>query len=319
MLIPGNKINVFDMDKKRVQGSWFTGKMNTQELDFDPLVTGYAFLVWTKLPFWVEKTYANFADMTQKNFLSFDGLQNIELQTAQYAHTFNANNYEYATSIQKQNTNFTLKHQEFSGNPIKNMYQFWVTGIRDPETDIAVYPRAFGCTYGAKNHTGELMYIVTRPDANNVERNNIEFAAFYTAVMPTTLPIGHYNYQQGTHESPQIDIQFVGDLHLGPEVDNYAAQLLSGKAEGKASLYPILTTADFNPDLQEIQKLNLKDEKLSTWAPGHTAGMSGWENRNDGVLNIPLAGTELLAPAQPGGPNNAAAGGSAFGSNSSTS
>lgn len=124
MLIPGKQINIFDMDKTRVQGSWFTGKMNTQKLDFDPLVTGYSFIIWTKLPFWVEKTYTNFADMTQKNFKAFDGLTNIELQTAQYAHTFNGNNYEYAATISKQNTNFMIKHQEFSGNPIKNMYQF---------------------------------------------------------------------------------------------------------------------------------------------------------------------------------------------------
>ena len=249
MLIPGSNINAFKKDKATVQGSWFTGKMNTQTLDFDPLVTGYAFIVWTKLPFWVDKTYQNFADMTQKNFKSFEGLSNIELQTAQYAHTFNANNYEYATTIQKQNTNFTLKHQEFSGNPIKNMYQFWVTGIRDPETDIAVYPRAFGCTYGAKNHTGELMYIVTRPDANNVEDHNVEFAAYYTAVMPTSVPIQHFNYQQGSHDSPEIEINFVGDLHIGPEVDNYAQEILMNTDDINviAKPYPILTTRDFNP------------------------------------------------------------------------
>mgnify|MGYP007106421059 CR=1 FL=1 len=294
MLIPGKNINVFDMDKKRVQGSWFTGKMNTQALDFDPLVTGYAFIVWTKLPFWVEKTYQNFADMTQKNFKSFDGLSNIDLQTAQYQHTFNANSYEYATTIQKNNTNFTIKHQEFSGNPIKNMYQFWVTGIRDPETDIAVYPRAFGCTYGAKNHTGELLYIVTRPDANNVEMNNIEFAAYYTAVMPTTVPISHFIYNQGDHNSPEIDINFVGDLHLGPEVDNYAAAVLKDDDTTSgiyAKPYPILTTADFDPQNNGIYEGAEGGGTLANFSTG------GWNKENNGI-SIDLAGTESLAPAQ---------------------
>jgi hypothetical protein len=295
MLIPGKNINVFDMDQKRVQGSWFTGKMNTQTLDFDPLVTGYAFIIWTKLPFWVEKTYENFADMTQKNFKSFDGLANMDLQTAQYTHTFNGNAYEYATSIQKANTNFSLKHQEFSGNPIKNMYQFWITGIRDPETDIAVYPRAFGCTYGAKNHTGELLYIVTRPDANNVTMNNIEFAAYYTAVMPTSLPLGHFNYSQGTHDSPEIDINFVGDLHLGPEVDNYAYNVLSdadntGNNTIYAKPYPILTVADFDPQNNGVYS-DASEKNLATFATG------GWDKENAGI-SIDLSGTELLAPAQ---------------------
>ena len=274
MLIPGSKVNVFKKDKATVQGSWFTGKMNTQTLDFDPLVTGYAFLIWTKLPFWVEKTYPNFADMTQKNFKEFQGLSNIELQTAQYSHTFNANNYEYATTIQKQNTNFTLKHQEFSGNPIKNMYQFWVTGIRDPETDIAVYPRAFGCTYGAKNHTGECIYIVTRPDANNVEDHNVEFAAYYTAVMPTSVPIGHFNYQQGSHESVEIEINFVGDLHIGPEVDNFAQDILADADNINilAKPYPILTTRDFNPADSKYEEIlgagnnvSLKNNPTGNW------------------------------------------------------
>ena len=284
MLLPGKQINIFDLGKQRVQGSWFTGKMNTQKLDFDPLITGYAFIVWTKLPFWVEATYENFADMTQKNFKSFDGLANMELQTAQYTHTFNANNYEYATSLQKQNTNFTIKHQEFSGNPIKNMYQFWITGIRDPETDIAVYPRAFGCTYGAKNHTGELLYIVTRPDANNVMNNNIEFAAYYTAVMPTTLPIQHFAYNQGDHNSPEIDINFVGDLHLGPEIDNYAAAVLqcTDDVEVCAKPYPILTTADFDPKNPEYRNDlgKSKDSNLNN----SITGTGIWEDmKPDGI------------------------------------
>lgn len=291
MLIPGKQINIFDMNASRVQGNWFTGKMNTQKLDFDPLVTGYAFIIWTKLPFWVEKTYTNFADMTQKNFKSFDGLSNMELQTAQYLHTFNANAYEYATSIQKQNTNFTIKHQEFSGNPIKNMYQFWITGVRDPETDIAVYPRAFGCTYGAKNHTGELLYIVTRPDANNVERNNIEFAAYYTAVMPTTVPIQHFAYNQGDHNSPEIDINFVGDLHLGPEVDNYAADVLLGNIQTTSSPYPILTTADFNPNINDSNNSVSNTDTLKSRATG------GWENITTGGLNIDIGEEDMRAPA----------------------
>ena len=251
MLIPGQKINAFSHASTGscTEGSWFTGKMNTQVLDFDPLVTGYAFFVWTKLPFWIESTYSNFKHMTQKNFKAFEGIQDIELQTAQYTHTFNANAYEYATTIQKGNTNFTIRHQEFSGNPIKNMYQFWVTGIRDPETDIALYPRAFNCEYGAKNHTGELLYIVTRPDANNVTHHNIEFAAYYTAVMPLKVPIGHFGFNQGDHNSPEIDINFVGDFHVGPEVDDFAAEVLNGqnKESGIVSPYAFITSALFSP------------------------------------------------------------------------
>lgn len=251
MLIPGSKINAFTSADACKQGSWFTGKMNTQKLDFDPLVTGYAFIIWTKIPFWVNASFPNFREFTQKNFKAFEGLSDIELQTGQYNHTFNANAYEYATTIQKGNTQFSIRHQEFSGNPVKNMYQFWVTGIRDPETDIAVYPRAFNCEYGAKNHTGELLYIVTRPDANNVTAHNTEFAAYYTAVMPLKVPIGHMSYTQGDHNSPEIDINFVGDLHIGPEVDDFAQQVMSGESSIDGfqivTPYQFITSALFKP------------------------------------------------------------------------
>lgn len=254
MLIPGKNINAFKKEGVASQGNWFTGKMNTQNLNFDPLVTGYAFIVWTKLPFWVEGTYPDFAHMTQKNFKAFEGLSDIELQTQQYAHTFNGNIYEYATSITKGNTNFSLRHQEFSGNPIKNYYQYWVTGIRDVETDVALYPRAFNCEYAAKNHTGELLYIMTRPDANNVKNHNIEFAAYYTAVMPLRVPISHLNYTQGEHNSQEIEINFVGDLHIGPEVDDFAYDVLSGTTQTVGSNkfkivkpYHFLTSACFSP------------------------------------------------------------------------
>ena len=222
MLVPSNSINVFD-DSRANSSNWFNGRMNTHHLDFDPLVTGYAFIFWLHVPNWVTAKYPGFKNFTQKNFKAFEGLSDIELQTNQYIHTFNGNQYEVANTIQKANTNFSLQHQEFSGNPVKNMYQYWVSGIRDPETDIAPYAAMAGVDYMAKNHTGELLYVVTRPDANNFGKRIVEFSCYYTAVMPLNIPLQHYNYAQGTHDSPTIDIRFVGDMHIGKEVDDLAA------------------------------------------------------------------------------------------------
>lgn len=221
MLTVGNNIRVYNSADAEGK-SFFTGGMNTQTLDFDPLVTGYAFIKWIKIPAWIRDMCPGFAAMTEKNFKSFEGIDDIELQVGEYEQSFNNNQYPFATTISKNNTDFTLKHQEFSGNPIKNMYQYWITGIRDPRTDIATYPALFGCEYAAKNHTGELIYIMTRPDVNNVDHHNIEFAAYYTNVFPTKIPLAHLNYTQGTHDSPEIDISFRGTMHLGPKIDEFA-------------------------------------------------------------------------------------------------
>ena len=226
-LFSSNSVTYFDPTHAK-DSSFFTGSMNTKSLNFDPYVGGYAFIIWTKVPFWVKDAYPDFEMMTQKNFKSFDGISDIELESEDYTHTFNGNGYPTATNITKGNTDFTLRHQEFSGNPIRKMYQFWVSGIRDPRTGIATYPKIYGCDYGAKNHTGELLYIVTRPDANNVENgfNNIEFAAYYTDVFPTKIPLSHLNYSQGDHSLAEIDINFKGTMNISPKVEAYAQEKL---------------------------------------------------------------------------------------------
>lgn len=224
-LLTSDKLRVFDSTLATSE-SFFTGGLNLQKLEFDPLVTGTAFIIWTKLPTWVTNTFKGFKAMTQKNFKGLDGLSDIELQTGAYEYGFANNEYHAATTITKQNTDITLRHQEYSGNPIKNAYQFWVSGIRDPETGIATYPARFGLDYAAKNHTGSLLYIVTRPDANNVNKKNIEFAAYWTNVFPTKLPIGHYNYSQGDANLVEIEMPLKGNLHIGPKVDDFAYEQL---------------------------------------------------------------------------------------------
>ena len=70
------------------------------------------------------------------------------------------------------------------------------------------------------------LYIVTRPDANNVSMKNIEFAAYYTNVFPTRIPLGHLNYEMGSHDIQKIEIPFRGNLHISAQVDEYAKTLL---------------------------------------------------------------------------------------------
>ena len=239
MILEGNGIGVYDNDLAKDEG-FYTGHMNLQTLPFDPLITGYAFIIWTKVPKWLEELFPGFKAMTQKNFKSFSGIDDMTLNTASYNFSFNNNEYKVNAAIEKGNTAFSLTHQEFSRSPIKNMYQAWVSGISDPRTGIATYPKQFGMEYAAKNHTGELIYIVTRPDANNVDKKNIEFAAYYTNVMPTKIPLSHFNYDQGTHDAPTITQDFVGNMNISPNVDNYAAEILK-------STYSMVAEGMFDP------------------------------------------------------------------------
>lgn len=244
----GNSVLVFDVDAlTQNSNNFFNGSYNTLTLDFDPLVNGYSFFKWTKIPEWVKMTYAGFAELTEKNFLEGFSLSDIELETAQITHGFNANEYNFASAIKKGNTDFSIKHREFSGSPIRNMYQYWITGIRDPETGIATYPKynfpgGVKFSYGAKNHTGEICYIVTRPDANNVDENNIEFSCYYTAVIPTKIMLSQFAFTHGTHDATEYEQAFKGVFHMGPKVDALAKRLL------KENVYSISEMNEFDPE-----------------------------------------------------------------------
>lgn len=262
MIKPSKKQRVFDNNLAKNK-SFFNGHMNLQVLDFDPFVTGYSFIIWTKVPSWVEAEYPGFRAMTQKNFKGFQGLENMELQTNEYQHTFNGNAYRTASTITKNNTAFQITHQEFSGNAIKNMYQYWVSGIRDPRTGVATYPRIHNMEYAAKNHTGELMYIQTRPDVNNVSKNNIEFAAYYTAVMPTIIHLDHHNYTMDTHDEVQIEQSFAGNLEISAAVSDYAKELLS-------KTYSIVEQGMFDPN----RKSNVAGNSMADFNTGNK-GITG--------------------------------------------
>lgn len=231
MLFPNsNTIRVYDTSVA-TNANFFTGGLDFNTLEnYDPLVSGYAFIIWLNIPSWVDQACNGaFKQFTQKNFKGFSGISDIELQTQNFQYGFAGNEYNVPAGITKGNTEFTLKHQEYSGSPVKNMYQAWISGIADPETGIATYPRLYNCDYSMKNHTGTLLYITTRPDANNVgdnAGNNIEFAALYTNAFPTKIPLGHFEYNDGDHSLAEIDVNFKGNLHIGPKVDALAKEKL---------------------------------------------------------------------------------------------
>jgi len=222
---------------KGANSTFFTGVDDLIKLNQDPIVTGYSYIVWLKLPSWFEKDpdLKYFKTMTEKNFRSFQGITEITMNTQTHQTGFGGAEFDVVTGITKGNTDFTLAHKEYSGMPVRKMYQKWVSYIRDPRTGIAIYPKLFNVDYGARNHTGQLLYIMVRPDANNTAKNIVEFAAFYSNVFPTSIPIGELNFELGTQDSPIMTIPFKGFVELGPDVEIYAQKILKERFDSVAT------------------------------------------------------------------------------------
>lgn len=213
--------------------TFFTGTDDLFNMNFDPYVNGYAFIYWVQLPAWFNQDpdLKYFKDMTQKNFMGFQGLGSVDLQTVQQISGFAGNEYDVVSGVNKNNSEFSLTHKEYSGGVMRKLYSKWLYLIRDPRTGVALYPKLFNCEYGARNHTGQLLYIAVRPDATNTKSKDgtVEFAAYYTNVFPKNIPLDIYNYTAGSQESPTIDINFSGNIELGPSVEAFAQKILNEK------------------------------------------------------------------------------------------
>jgi hypothetical protein len=213
-----------------LEANFFNGFTNHGSSTYDPYVSGFAFIKWLKLPVWVDGnksplTPHNLASLSQKNFKKFSGLANIEMETGGITAGFTANELHYAKGIGQKPTEFTLTYQEHSGSPLTRYYNHWVSGIRDPKSGIATYPKEYRLPYHSSNHTGTLVYVVTRPDADNYagleNKSNLEFACILTHVQPKRINLEHFNFENGAHELFEVEQPFTAYMHIGQTVETY--------------------------------------------------------------------------------------------------
>ena len=226
-------------DTVKSDTNFFNGAQQTlTEISYDPLLTGYAFIKWVGIPKWVEDNIEpNFKALTEKNFRSFSGLDDMTMETIGMQAGFSKNETHYATALSNKPMEFTLKHKEFSGSPVTKAYNGWVSGIRDPRTNTATYPVKFNVPYAAKNHTGALLYVMTKPSIGDTKDNIIEFACYITNVMPKKIILGAYNFESGSHDNPEVEQTFTGVFHFGAKVEAFAQKQL-------ASIYSIVDEDD---------------------------------------------------------------------------
>lgn len=206
----------------------YNGAFNSASQEFDPYVSGYGYIFWLKYPEWVKAEYSNFKDLSERGMKDFNGLSDSTISAAGVQLGFSATEVNYAGGIQMEQ-GFSITYQVFSGSPLESAFAYWVSGIRDPITNVATYPNyptnPNKGKYGAKYHSGALMYIATRPDALNPESPAIEFASMYTNVIPTKIPLEHFNYSGGSNETKTFSQEFFGKRHIGKPVMDLAAQV----------------------------------------------------------------------------------------------
>jgi hypothetical protein len=224
---------------------FYNGSVNTIDNLYDPFVGGYAFIKWLKLPTWVTSRFENFEGLSERSMKEFSGLSDATISAATVQLGFSPTEVSYAAGI-SMDAGFSLTHQEFSGTPLSSAYSFWVGGIRDPITNVSdywQYANVNAKEYGAQYHSGVLLYVVTRPDArNNVSENVVEFASLYTNVIPTKLPMEHFNYSGGSNDTKTYTQEFFGKRHIGKKVMELGRQVHKTMITDKSTGHIIITS-----------------------------------------------------------------------------
>lgn len=204
---------------------------NMSQYDFQ--VQGYGFFTWVTLPTFCElgnkDLIVRFKNLTEKGMTSFDGIQDMSANTEDVTGGIAGNTFKQMTNMKDEFDSFTIKCYEMVGSPLREAITYWLTGIRDPKSGYATYHGLVDTIdggYTAKNHTGEIIYVVTDPSGSY---NGIEYACLICNIMPTKIPMGHLNITHGEHGLTQMDLEFTGVKYESTYINEKAVEIVKNR------------------------------------------------------------------------------------------
>lgn len=176
--------------------------------------SGYSFLVVIDIPFFMSKLIAANTEMgkvikchthiLEYEFRGLSGLDNITSETGQLTNGINQINIINKVNKQSDGT-FTMNYQEKLGGTINKAHEIFLTGIKDPRTEVKTYHGLIEkqiLDAGYENEIYKLFYIVTDNTLLNLEK-----AVYLASGQITNVPIDIYNVEKGTYEFKEISIE----------------------------------------------------------------------------------------------------------------
>lgn len=184
---------------------------------FNLYESGYSFFVVMSIPkFMSEVTknsseykniIQNYAHILEFENRGLNGIENISVDTGEL--TNGINSVKIINKVNKpSDTTFTATYQEKLGSTITKAHELFLTGIKDPRTQVKTYLGVLAngiAEAGYENEVFSFMYIVCDNTLRNLER-----AIYITAAQPQNAPLDIYNSERGTYEFKEISVEFSG-------------------------------------------------------------------------------------------------------------
>lgn len=215
-------------------------------MQFTPYESGYAVFIVCAIPKFMDMlaTYnANYAKLIDNwrhiieyEFKSFSGLSGITADTMEVGDDLNKINMINKVNMEST-SEFSLTYDEKSGAPLTKFNKLYLTGLKDPRTQVKTY---HGLIHhgvmepGFENEVFTFLFINT----DNTMRN-VEFSALLIAGQINDADISIFGeYTKNDIDKKEVTVKFNAYPIISSKIDNYAQQCLNyivGDGEGKAT------------------------------------------------------------------------------------
>lgn len=203
-------------------------------MQFTPYETGYAVFIICAIPAFMEKLaeyneeyakiIANWKHIIEYEFKSFDGLSGITADTLDIGDDLNRINIINKVNMESTQE-FSLTYDEKSGSPITKFNKLYLTGIKDPRTQVKTY---HGLIHkgimepGFENEVFTFLFINT----DNTMRY-VEFSMLLIAGQINTADLDMYgSYTKGDIAKREVTVKFNAYPIMSSKIDSYAQQCL---------------------------------------------------------------------------------------------
>lgn len=223
-------------------------------VQFNPYESGYACFIICEMPKFIDKlaaldaNYASLVDnwkhIIEYEFKSFDGLDDMSADTIQLGDDLNNINVISKVNMQSA-SEFSLTYDEKSGSPLTKFAKLYLTGIKDPRTQVKSY---HGLVHGGimepgfENEVFTFLYINT----DNTMRE-VEAAYLLIGCQLNSVNTDMYNYSKGDISKKDVTVKFSGYPISCSQVDECAKDMMTFLLSADAGAKQIIVNSnDFN-------------------------------------------------------------------------
>ena len=220
-------------------------------VQFNPYETGYAAFIICQMPKFIDvlakynsdynKLIKNWAHIVEYEFKSFDGLEDLSADTIQLGDDLNSINVINKVNMQSA-SEFSLTYDEKSGSPLTKFARLYLTGIKDPRTQVKTYHGLIHNNIlepGFENEVFTFLFIA----ADNTMRK-VEYATLIIGAQLNSADTSMYNYSKGDISKKEVTVKFSGYPVIGTKIDAAAQDMLTFLLSEQAGARRIWVNSD---------------------------------------------------------------------------